>query len=157
MKTINPQTILLILFLFLLLCHFPLPLVADYADCHLHECHRYKWSRARWVSRRRHHAVITVWVCPLLNFTFHKLLLAHHHQHSLMSLVWDLVCFNLSSHTVFIQQKKNHWPNVWYMQKQYVCMLCTIAMYSNLVMTDVSYQLVCVCVAGVRANYRLVE
>lgn len=49
-------------FLFSAPLSFPLPLCADHVDCHLDECHRYQWSRARWVSRRRHHTVITVWV-----------------------------------------------------------------------------------------------
>lgn len=51
-----------------------LPLCADHADCHLDECHRYQWSSARWVSRRRRHTVIAVWVRPPLNFSFHQLL-----------------------------------------------------------------------------------
>lgn len=46
---------------FLLLSIIPLlPLCADHADCHLDECHRYQWSSARWVSRRRRHTVIAV-------------------------------------------------------------------------------------------------
>lgn len=37
----------------LILSFLSLRLPADHADCHLHECHRYQRSGARWVSRRR--------------------------------------------------------------------------------------------------------
>lgn len=30
---------------------FSLPPPADHADCHLHECHRYQRSGARWVEQ----------------------------------------------------------------------------------------------------------
>lgn len=44
--------------------------LTDYADCHFHECRRDQWSGARWVSRRQHHKLLSVWVFLILDFTF---------------------------------------------------------------------------------------
>lgn len=83
----------------------PLPFSADHADCHLDECHRYQWSGARWVSRRRRHTVVAVWVRPRRKILFFAdcfwRRLARRSltsRETLKALVWGRVHFRVSPH-----------------------------------------------------------